>query len=137
MEIVGIDRQVFANECAFKTSRSGGKGGQNVNKVETKVELLFDINTSKLFTADQKTLLIQKLATRIIDEGVLQLTASTERSQLKNKELAIDKAINLIQKALKPKKPRKATKPTLVSIEKRLSGKQLKSMKKQLRKRLF
>lgn len=135
--MVSIDREAFAQECSFKTSRSGGKGGQNVNKVETKVELLFDITSSKLFTDEQKTTLRSKLASRIIDEGVLQLTASAERSQLKNKEIAIAKAIELIQKALKPKKPRKATKPTLGSIEKRLSDKQLKSMKKQLRKRLL
>lgn len=135
--MITIDKEAFAQECVFKTSRSGGKGGQNVNKVETKVELLFDINASKLFSAEQKELLIQKLALRIIDECILQLTASTERSQLKNKEIAIKKAIDLIQKALKPKKARKATKPTLQSIEKRLSNKQLKSMKKELRKRLF
>ena len=135
--MVTIDKEAFAQECVFKTSRSGGKGGQNVNKVETKVELLFDINASNLFSAEQKETLTQKLMARIIDGSVLQLTASTERSQLKNKELAIKKAIELIQKALKPKKARKATKPTLVSIEKRLSSKQLKSMKKELRKRLF
>lgn len=135
--MVNIDKEAFAQECTFKTSRSGGKGGQNVNKVETKVELLFDINASNLFTDEQKNVLLTKLATRIIDEGVLQLIASTERSQLKNKERAIAKAIELIQKALKPRKPRKATKPTLESIEKRLLDKQLKSMKKQLRKRMF
>lgn len=135
--MVTIDREAFANECTFKTSRSGGKGGQNVNKVETKVELLFDISSSKLFSDEQKAVLLNKLSTRIIAEGVLQLTATTARSQLKNKELAIDKAIQLIQKALIPKKPRKETRPTLESIEKRLSDKQLKSMRKQLRKRLF
>ena len=134
--MVNIDRDAFAQECTFKTSRSGGKGGQNVNKVETKVELLFDISASKLFTDEQKETLLGKLSARIIDESVLQLTSSTERSQLKNKERAIDKAIELIQKALKPKKPRKATRPTFESIEKRLSDKLLKSMKKQLRKRM-
>ena len=135
--IVVISKEAFAQECSFKTSRSGGKGGQNVNKVETKVELLFDISASRLFTDEQKEALLDKLSARIIDSSVLQLTASTERSQLRNKERAIVKAILLIQKALIPKKPRKPTKPSLEAIEKRLSDKQLKSMKKQLRKRMF
>lgn len=135
--MMAIDKEAFIKECRFRTSRSGGAGGQHVNKVETKVELLFDINASTLFTDEQKEILIQKLATRIVDESVLRIAADSERSQLKNKELAVSRALSLIQKALIPKKPRKATKPTLSSIEKRLSDKQLKSMKKQLRKRLF
>ncbi|MDR0659323.1 MAG: aminoacyl-tRNA hydrolase [Prevotellaceae bacterium] len=135
--MLAIDKEAFTNECAFKTSRSGGKGGQHVNKVETKVELLFDVSGLKFFSDEQKELLLQKLVTRIIDGAILQLTSSTERSLLKNKEIAVSKAIELIQKALKPKKPRKATQPTFESIEKRLSDKQMKSMKKRIRKRLF
>ncbi len=132
-----IDKDLFASECKFKTSRSGGKGGQNVNKVETKVELLFNINASSLFSDEEKILLKEKLFARLNEEGLLQVVSSEERSQLQNKERAVEKAIKLIEKALKPVKKRKPTKPTIEAIQKRLSDKQLKSVKKQLRKQLF
>lgn len=131
-----VDRENFVKECDFRTSRSSGAGGQNVNKVETRVELLFDVHSSTLFSAEQKQLLMAKLATRINDEGILQVSSSKERSQLKNKEHAVDKAIELIVKALTPRKPRLATKPTRQSVEKRLTVKSQQSEKKKNRKEL-
>lgn len=131
-----VDRENFVKECDFRTSRSSGAGGQNVNKVETRVELLFDVHSSTLFSAEQKQLLMAKLATRINDEGILQVSSSKERSQLKNKEHAVDKAIELIVKALTPRKPRSATKPTRQSVEKRLTVKSQQSEKKKNRKEL-
>ena len=130
-----IDKDAFAAECTFKTSRSGGKGGQNVNKVETKVELIFDIIGSLLFTDDEKAIILQKLASSIRDERYFYTVCDKERSQLRNKELAVDKAIRIMQRALQPVKPRKATRPTKLSKELRLRKKQLNSLKKENRRK--
>ncbi len=129
-----IDPIIFEQECRFRTSRSSGKGGQNVNKVETKVELLFDISSSALFDDEQKALLLQKLAARLNADGRFSVVCEEERSQLKNKELAVEKAIALMEKALKPVKPRKKTKPSQASVEKRLDNKKRVAEKKRERK---
>lgn len=125
-----ISREDLLKEVKFKTSRSGGKGGQNVNKVSSKVELNFDIQHSGLFTDQQKQLLIEKLHHRINSEGILQVITEEERSQFLNKERSLEKLIILIGKGLHQPKIRKATKPKRSAVEKRLKNKLENAMKK-------
>ena len=125
-----ISREALLKEVSFKTSRSGGKGGQNVNKVSSKVELNLNIEESNLFTDDQKKLLAEKLSKRINSEGILQVITEEERSQYLNKERSIEKLIVLISRALHQPKLRKATKPKKSAIEKRLKNKQQNALKK-------
>ena len=114
-------------EFQFITSRSSGPGGQNVNKVNSKVELRFDIQNSFLLSEDQKNILLTKLAAKITSEGILSVVSQRDRSQLSNKEDAIEKLYLLLSKALKPVKPRKNTRPTKSSVEKRLTVKRMKA----------
>ena len=125
-----IDPITFENECVFRTSRSSGKGGQNVNKTETKVGLWFDVAASMIFDDEEKTRILSKLASAITDEGYLQLNCDEQRSQLQNKHLVIERAIGTIEKALIVAKPRKKSKPSKVAVEKRLEDKRRTSIKK-------
>lgn len=120
----------FSDEFKFSASRSGGPGGQNVNKVSTKVELRIDINQSQLLTEEEKEIIRQKLGNRMTVDGELIIVSQSERSQLKNKEKAIARFYQLIEKALTPPKKRLRSKPTKASIEKRLKEKQLLSKRK-------
>lgn len=123
-------------EVKYRTSRSSGAGGQHVNKVSTKVELIFDVNRSAVLSEEQKTIIHDKLKNRISNEGLLILQCDETRSQLKNKEIVFNRFVKLVEDALKPKKERKPTKPTKSSVKKRLYNKKKKSDKKDLRKPL-
>lgn len=131
-----IPTTALEQELNWKTSRSSGKGGQNVNKVETKVELLWDFNASALLSDVQKTKIFEKLTSSINKEGILSVTCETSRSQLKNKELAIKKLNTLLQKAFSEKKKRLATKPSKSSVEKKLAEKKNRGTIKATRKKI-
>lgn len=122
-------------EITFRTARSGGKGGQNVNKVETMVEGYFDVTASSLLTDQQKALVQEKLAHRINAEGLLQVRSQEERTQLGNKQLVVKKMNELVHKALLKPKKRVPTKPSKAVKEKRLQFKKRLSDKKQQRRK--
>ncbi len=114
----------------FKASRSGGKGGQNVNKVSSKVELNFDYQSSAVFDIDEKELLKRKFSSKMTSDGLIQVVSEEERSQYLNKERTLQKLIILLKNALHKNPIRRATKPKRAAIEKRLSNKYMRAMKK-------
>jgi len=129
-----IQTGVLDKELKFAFSRSSGPGGQHVNKVNTKVELRFNIDLSQVLDDEQKEILRDKLSTQISQDGDLIIISQATRSQLKNKDVAIDKFYLLINQALKPKKKRKPTKVSKAAIEKRLKEKKELAEKKSRRK---
>ncbi|GAB3907399.1 alternative ribosome rescue aminoacyl-tRNA hydrolase ArfB [Larkinella knui] len=123
-------------ELQFQFARSGGSGGQNVNKVATKAELYFDIPNSAVLSDEEKAVLLEKLVTKVTTEGVLVLYHQTERTQLGNREKVTEKFYQLIRKAFEKEKPRKATRPTKASREEKLAQKKKRGAVKEQRKRV-
>lgn len=120
-------------ELWFKAARSGGKGGQNVNKVSSKIELYFDIKGSRKLDDTQKVRLLEKMAGRINQEGILLIDSQESRSQLENRKIAIRKFDSLVRQALTERKKRIASKPSAAAKAKRLEEKRRQSEKKQQR----
>ncbi len=134
---MNFDKASLQKEISYKTSRSGGKGGQNVNKVSSKVELLFNINDSALFTDEEKLLLNEKLQSRFNKDGLVQVICDEERSQYLNKEIAVERLIVLLGNALIKPKIRKKLKVSKAAKQARLANKKAQSDKTENRKKNF
>ncbi len=129
-----MNKEIIQNEIQYKAVRSSGAGGQNVNKVATKVQLQFFVEQSNGLTADEKATLTEKLVNRITKDGFILVECSETRSQLKNKELCTQRLFLLLENALKKDKKRIATKIPKAVIKKRLEDKQRNADKKENRK---
>lgn len=131
-----IKQKNLVKECVFAASRSSGPGGQNVNKVNTQISLRFDVKNSELLDEEEKRIILDKLASRISGEGTLIVNAQSHRSQLQNKEEAISKFNQLIEKAFSFKKIRKASRPSKAAVKKRLEDKRRQAEKKKQRQKI-
>jgi len=129
-EPLTMDKEKIIKELVYKAIRSGGPGGQHVNKVSSKVQLTFDVRNSEGLSTEEKERLCEKLNNQLSKLGVLLLSADDKRSQLQNRTIVTKRFFNLIKDALKIKKKRKASKPSKAAIEKRLKEKKIASQKK-------
>jgi ribosome-associated protein len=134
LRVTILKERDFSSELHFSASRSSGPGGQNVNKVNTKVELRFSVISSSLLSDEEKLLVSEKLAGKINGDNELVLVCQAERSQLKNKEKVIEKFYSLLIRALTPRKKRKPTAPSRASKEERLETKRKQAEKKERRR---
>lgn len=127
----------FTTELTYKTSRSSGAGGQNVNKVETSVTVMWKVQDSDFFNVFQKRLISEKLKNRINLDGILQLTVSESRTQLQNKKIATEKILDIVNESVIIPKARYKTKPSKAKVQKRLDTKKKLSDKKEKRRFKF
>lgn len=130
-----ITAEKLAGELLFTASRSDGPGGQNVNKVNSKITLKFDVGNSNLLSAEEKEIIMKRLRSRLTKDGVIVLTSQESRSQLANKEAVLLKLENLLKAAFEKKKVRKATKPSKGSVQERIQLKKKLSEKKKWRQK--
>jgi ribosome-associated protein len=130
-----MNKDLILQELKFRAVRSGGAGGQHVNKVSTKVELTLNLASSKAFNASEKERLYKKLNKRLTSENKLQVQCDESRSQHKNREIAKDRLLKLLEEALKVPKRRKKTSPSKTSVERRLKTKRVVAKKKTSRKK--
>lgn len=130
-----FSKEDLLRDVTFKASRSGGKGGQHVNKVSSKAELSYDLERSELFAETERARIREKLAGRLSSDGNLRVVSDEERSQLLNREKALEKLFLLLKRALYVPKKRKATRPTKNSVEQRLKDKQQQALKKNTRRK--
>ncbi len=121
-------------ELRFRTARSGGPGGQHVNKTSTKVEVLWNVARSESLSEAQRERLLAKLSNRIDVRGMLRVASTDSRSQLQNREAAVDRINEIVRKALRVPKPRKKTRPPKRAVESRLAEKKKRGEKKEGRK---
>ena len=125
------------DELTFIASKSSGPGGQYVNKVNTRIMLLFDVNGSPSLSEDQKLKIQHHLSTRINKAGVLRVIAQSSRSQIANKELAIERFVELIHRAIQENPPRKKTRIPVGARQKRINGKKHRGRFKKLRSKII
>ena len=130
-----MNKDLLLQELKFRAVRSGGAGGQHVNKVSTKVELSLNLDSSRAFNESEKERLYKKLNKRLTSENKLLVQCDEARSQHKNREIAEDRMLKLIKEALKVPKKRKKTSPSKASVEKRLKTKRVVAMKKTSRQK--
>ncbi|MFK5959224.1 MAG: alternative ribosome rescue aminoacyl-tRNA hydrolase ArfB [Lutibacter sp.] len=130
-----MNTEKIIKELKFKAVRSSGAGGQHVNKVSSKVELIFDLQNSSEFTIEEKELLFKNLKTKLTKDNLLLLQCDESRSQHKNKEIVVKRFLEIINNGLKIPKKRKPSKPTKSSILKRLEKKKKQAFKKVFRKK--
>jgi ribosome-associated protein len=130
-----MDSEKIISELSFKAVRSSGAGGQNVNKVSSKVVLTFDLNASQALSEEEKALLLLNIAPRLTTENILILNCDEDRSQLKNKDIVVKRFLEIIKKGLHVPKIRKATKIPKSVIKKRIKDKKNISEIKQSRRK--
>lgn len=126
--------EAYLQECTFETARSGGKGGQHVNKTESKVTLIFDLNQTELFSDVEKFRIGKKLGSHYHD-GIIRVSSETSRSQFQNKKIATERFFEILEKALFVQKKRIPTKISKGKKEKRLQSKKISSEKKKFRRK--
>jgi ribosome-associated protein len=124
------DLDSLLNECRFEATRSSGSGGQNVNKVSTKVILLFNVLESNVLDQEQKEIFLVKLRTRISKQSIFRISSGSERTQLANRKRVIGKFVSLVSEAFETEEERIATQPSASSIRKRIESKKVQSVKK-------
>ena len=134
--MTSVQDRNFRREFIFSATRSSGPGGQNVNKVNSRVELRFNVFDSEILTEQEKSVIQRKLSSQISSSGYIIIVSQSERTQLQNKQECIEKFYLILENSLKKEKKRKPTKPTAASMEKRIQSKKIISEKKSLRKKI-